>query len=70
MWLTFDFLGVTELEEDNTFSNFILLKNSHTPTIQVSIFKEKEDKGNGWENKKERGMLEGVERRQIKGKMM
>lgn len=66
----FDFLGVTELEEDNTFSNFILLKNSHTPTIQVSIFKEKEDKGNGWENKKERGMLGGVERRQIKGKMM
>lgn len=66
----FDFLGVTELEEDNTFSNFILLKNSHTPTIQVPIFKEKEDKGNGWENKKERGMLGGVERRQRKGKMM
>lgn len=66
----FDFLGVTELEEDNTFSDSILLKNSHTSTIQVSIFKEKEDKGNGWENKKERGMLEGVERRQIKRKMM
>ncbi|KAM7322191.1 hypothetical protein ACRRTK_019032 [Alexandromys fortis] len=48
--------GVTKLAEDNTFSNFILLKNLHTPTIQVSIFKEKEDKGNGRENKKERGV--------------
>lgn len=51
------FLGITKLEEDNTFSNFILLKNSHTPTIQVSIFKEKEDKGNGRENQKKKGYV-------------